>query len=754
MRKKETKKDSNKEDSKINRELLISLLNKGKAKAYNFKQLARKMGLADAKSKSQLAIVLEKMMKVGDISEIGNGYFKFNKKSNTVTGRVDYVNAKFAFVISEEYEADIWVSSRDLNYALDGDIVKVAIHKELSEGKKAEGEVVEIVQRAKKDIVGKIELSARYAFVVPDSRKMFYDIFIPQEQLKDVKHGDKVIVELTQFPGKDKNPVGSIKEVLGASGDNDVEMHAIMAEFGLPYAFPEKLEEMAEIISTEISKEEIKRRRDFRNTLTFTIDPVDAKDFDDALSIKKLPDGNWEIGVHIADVTHYVQEETWLDKEALNRATSVYLVDRVVPMLPEKLSNNLCSLRPNEDKLTFSAVFELTEEGDILKEWFGKTIIHSARRFSYEEAQEIMDAGAGDHVAELHLMNNIAKKLKDQRFKKGAIGFETVEVRFKLDEKGKPLGIIPKIRKDAHKLIEEFMLLANKRVAEHVYNLKKGKEKYTMVYRTHDYPDPEKINTFSIFAKKFGYELQAGEDNIAEALNKLVVDIEGKPEQNVLQSLAIRTMAKAKYTTEAEIHFGLAFKHYSHFTSPIRRYPDMMAHRLLQQYLEGGKSADQEVYEAKCEHSSDMEKRAADAERASIKYKQAEFMMNAEEKDFAGIVSGVTEWGVFVEIIETKCEGMIRMVDLDDDFYEFDADNYRIIGRHNKRMITLGDEVSVRVKQVNLERRTIDLVFADRVPSTKKKARFDDNSGTKENRFSGGKDKDKGRRRGGNGRKS
>lgn len=712
---KKSRKNKEKELKKIAREEVLALINSGKSKPFSLKQLARKMGLRDMKSRNELASALDGLFKSGKIQQLKNGTFRSSKEVTYVTGKVDHVNPKFAYIVSDELEEDVWVSQKDLNYALDGDLVKVAVHKSAIYGRKPEGEVVEILQRTKKEFVGKVELSTRFAFVIPDNRKMYYDIFIPNEDIKDAKNGEKVIVEITEWPGRDKNPVGFIKEVLGAAGDNDVEMHSIMAEFGLPTKFPEKVEDHANKIEAGITEKEVEKRRDFRDITTFTIDPVDAKDFDDALSIRKLEKTTdtdetiWEIGVHIADVTHYVRPNTVVENEASERATSVYLVDRVIPMLPEKLSNELCSLRPNEEKLTFSAVFEMTEKGKILKEWFGRTIIYSDRRFHYDEAQEIIDNGQGDFVSELSTLNNIALKLRKERFKKGAIGFETIEVRFKLDEKGKPLGVIPKIRKDAHKLIEEFMLLANRRVAEFVYGMKKGKNKNTMVYRTHDYPDQDKLKAFSVFAKKFGHNIKPDEENISNALNQLVEDIEGKPEQNVLQSLAIRTMAKAIYTTEPEIHFGLAFKHYTHFTSPIRRYPDMMVHRLLQHYLEGGESADKNYYEDQCEHSSEKERKAAEAERASIKYKQAEYMMSVDDKEFEGIVSGVTEWGIFVEIVETKCEGLVRMSDLDDDYYEFDPDNYRIIGRKNKKMITLGDDVKVTVKQINLEKRTIDL---------------------------------------------
>lgn len=462
-----------------------------------------------------------------------------------------------------------------------------------------------------------------------------------------------------------------------------------MAEFDLPFRFHEKVINESKKIEEEITKEEVNKRWDFRQVTTFTIDPEDAKDFDDAISFRKLESGNYEIGVHIADVTHYVKPGSILDQEAYDRATSVYLVDRTIPMLPERLSNELCSLRPHEDKLTFAAVFEIDDKVKIKKEWFGRTIIHSDVRFSYEEAQVILEKGRGELADELRILNDLAKKLRSERFKKGAVNFETTEVKFKLDEKGKPLAVIPKVRKDAHKLIEEFMLLANRQVATFVYNIKKGKEKNTFVYRIHDYPDPEKVKNFSVFARQFGHKMNVDETSISSSLNKLMSEIEGKPEQNILEQLAIRTMAKAKYSTDVKGHFGLAFEHYSHFTSPIRRYPDMMAHRMLQHYLDEGKHINKNEYEEKCVHSSEREKRAADAERASIKYKQVEFMASAEKKPYEGLISGVTEWGIYVEIIETKCEGMVRLADMTDDFYEFDEKNYRITGRKNRKVYTL-----------------------------------------------------------------
>jgi ribonuclease R len=710
-KKSNTSKQSAKGNLPLLKQKVYELLNQNVTQSYSIRQIIRKFGVRDKKSKELVVEAVLTMENNGTIMQLSNGSFKSVKELTEISGRVDYVNPRFAFIVSEETEIDVKVYSKNLKNALDGDIVRVQIISTGEDGR-SEGEVLEIVKRSRSEFVGRLEMSPRFAFVVPDNKKMYQDIFVPLEKVKGAKHQDKVIVKMLVWPGKDKSPTGEVIDVLGAAGDNTAEMHSIMAEFGLPFYFDKRIIEEAEKIDEGITEKEISKRRDMRDVTTFTIDPDDAKDFDDALSIQKLENGNYEIGIHIADVSHYVVPNTILDEEAFNRATSVYLVDRTIPMLPERLSNGLCSLRPKEDKLTFSAIFEIDEEANVISEWFGRTVIHSDRRFSYEEAQERIENQSGDFAEEILTLNALAKKLKEYRFRKGAINFETVEVKFKLDENGKPLGVYPKVRKDAHKLIEEFMLLANKKVAEFVYGMKKGKVKNTFVYRTHDHPDPEKLNTFAIFAQKFGHKVQMEEEKVSRSLNQLIEDIEGKPEQNVLSSLAIRTMAKAKYTTEAKGHFGLAFDHYSHFTSPIRRYPDVMAHRLLQHYLDGGASAEKDRYEERCIHSSDMEKRAADAERASIKYKQVEFMQSVEDKVFDGIVSGVTEWGVYVEIVETKCEGMVRMADIEDDFYEYDEKNFRIIGRRNKRIITLGDKVQVTVKKTDIDRRTIDLEFA------------------------------------------
>jgi ribonuclease R len=635
-----------------------------------------------------------------------------NTKGTVLKGTVDHVNPRFAYIVTGiEGQKDVYIKTNDLHTALHGDKVEIEVFKKRN-GENPEGKVINILDRARTRFVGRVEITKNYAFVIPDFKKIYQDFFIYTENINGAQTNDKVVIEVTSWhESGDKNPEAKVVEILGKTGENEAEIHSIMAEFDLPFRFPENITAEANLITEGFTEEEIKRRRDYRKILTFTIDPEDAKDFDDALSFQKLDNGNYEIGVHIADVTHYVRPGTQLDADAFDRATSVYLVDRTVPMLPEKLSNGLCSLRPHEDKFTFAAIFEMNDKGKVLNEWYGKTIIHSDHRFSYEGAQEVIESRKGQFAEELHLLNTIALALRKERLAKGAVNFETTEVKFKLDEKGKPLAVIPKIRKDAHKLIEEFMLLANKGVATFVFNIKKGGAKNTFVYRTHDYPDPEKVADFAKFARQFGHKLEVEERSISRSLNSLMDEIEGKPEQNVLQSLAVRAMAKAKYTTDAKGHFGLAFDHYSHFTSPIRRYPDMMVHRMLQHYLDGGKPFNKTEYEEKSMHSSEREKRAADAERASIKYKQVEFMSMAENKLYDGIISGVTDFGIFIEIIETKCEGMVRLADMKDDFYEYDEKAYRVIGSRRKKVYRLGDKVQVWIKKTDVDRRMIDLSF-------------------------------------------
>lgn len=645
---------------------------------------------------------------------------RHDSHADTIVGTVALATDKFAFVISEESESDVRVFTDRLKFAMHGDTVRLRLRG--SRDGRPVGDVVEVIKRVRPEVVGRLQVRGGIGFVKPDNRKMYFDVFVPFESLHGAADGEKVLVRVTEFPeDASRSPMGEVVRSFGQAGGNEAEINAIMAEFGLPFEFPAEVEEESESISEVIPAAEIERRRDFRHITTFTIDPADAKDFDDALSIQKLENGHWEIGVHIADVTHYVRPGTALEEEAKHRATSVYLVDRVIPMLPERLSNGLCSLRPNEDKLTFSAVFELDENGKLYESWFGKTIIHSDRRFAYEEAQERIEGLDSDYTTEIQLMNSIAKKLCATRFKQGAISFETQEVKFKLDENGKPLGVYVKERKDAHKMIEEFMLLANRKVAEFVFKLKARKPRFTMVYRVHEAPDPDRLQTFALFAKKFGHNLDlANPKKISTELNDLSMEVMGRPEQNVLQTLAVRTMSKAIYTTEPLGHFGLAFEHYSHFTSPIRRYPDMMAHRLLEHYLEGGKNVDVEPVEEECKHSSEREKVAASAERASIKYKQVEFMSEVIGETFTGVVSGLTERGMYVEIEENKCEGMVRLSEIPGDHFELDRDNYRIVGQRSKRIIQFGDELQVIVKSANLLDRTIDFELVDNRPDAVK----------------------------------
>ncbi|HKG06811.1 MAG TPA: ribonuclease R [Pedobacter sp.] len=693
-------------------QLISDVLEKSKNEALNYKQVSSKLNILDQAGRETILDILKEQAKNGIFLEPQKGKFRLKDLKTFVTGKVDMTADGSAFVVpDDEFEKDIFVSARKLHNALNGDAVKVYIYAKKS-GRKNEGEVVEIIKRAKTDFIGVIRISERFAFVNVDDRKMLHDIFVPLTDLSGAKNGQKVQVTITDWPEGAKNPIGKIATILGEQGENNTEMNAILAQYGFPLAFPAEVEREADAIPEEISPKDIEGRRDFRDTVTFTIDPADAKDFDDAISFKKLPGGNYEVGVHIADVSHYVIPNSHLDKEAYSRATSVYLVDRVIPMLPERLSNGVCSLRPNEDKLCFAAVFELDDQANIVSEWFGRTVIHSNRRFSYEEAQEVIENKAGDFSEEILKLNELAYILRDRKFKNGAISFESTEVKFKLDETGKPIGVYVKERKDAHKLIEDFMLLANKKVAEFVAKKGKGKKKYTFVYRSHDSPNLENLGNFALFAARFGYKINTKSDKeIAKSLNYLMEDVEGKKEQNVLTQLAIRSMAKAVYTTKKTSHYGLAFDHYTHFTSPIRRYPDVMVHRLLASYLNDGKSANEEEYEAASSHSSTMEKRAADAERASIKYKQAEYLEENIGNTFTGIISGVTEWGMYVEIIENKCEGMIRLRDIADDFYVLDEKNYCIIGQRKKKKYQLGDEVRVKVKKVDLAKRQIDFTL-------------------------------------------
>ncbi|MCF8378855.1 MAG: ribonuclease R [Bacteroidales bacterium] len=694
-------------------------------KTFNYKQLSKILEIKNDPERQLVVRILRDLKDNDHLEEMSPGKYRLKSRAGYVVGKIDIAQAGYGFLVSEDMDEDIMIPRNLLHTALDGDTVKVYVYPVRKKRGRPEGEVVQILERSRTNFVGTIEISDQFAFLIIDSKKMPYDLFIPLEKLKGAKNGQKAIARITSWPEKVKNPFGEVVEVLGNPGENDVEMHAILAEFDLPNHFPDEINAAAELISDKITSEDIAERRDFRGVPTFTIDPHDAKDFDDALSIKKLKNGNYEVGVHIADVTHYVKTNSDIEDEAFERATSVYLVDRVVPMLPERLSNYICSLRPNEEKLCFSAVFEINEEAVVINEWIGRTIILSDQRYSYEEAQKIIEGGEGKLKNEILILHKLAQILRGKRYQKGAISFDSIEVKFNLDDKGKPIGVYFKEQKESNQLIEEFMLLANRTTAEFVHNKGKyiqerkvsqtdyGKPK-TFVYRIHAEPNPEKLETFNRFISKFGHsiELAAGV-KMSKSINKLLDKVEGSPEQHLIETLAVRSMAKAKYSTDNIGHYGLAFPFYTHFTSPIRRYPDMMVHRMLASYLAKGESKNKKKYEQKCLHSSEMEKRAMDAERASVKYKQAEFMQDKVGREFDAIISGLTEWGIYAEIIENKCEGMISVQSLQDDFYEFDEDNYQLKGRNTRKVFQLGDPIKIEVRSVNLAKRLIDYSLAE-----------------------------------------
>ena len=717
---------------------ILSILKKERNKSFNYKQIASRLGVNDASSRNQIIKKLAQLKAKGEIEEVNRGKFKAIVTTEYFTGILDLSSKGNGYVISDDFEDDVFIASNNLNKALDGDEVEFYAYRRKHRGKQ-EGEITNIIKRAKSEYVGTIQIHDKknYAFVVADSTKMYTDIFVPINKTKKAEDGDKVLVTLTDWPENASSPYGKVVEVLGKPGEHSTEIHSILAEYGLPHEFPHEVEAYANKLDTSITKEEISKRRDMRKDLTFTIDPKDAKDFDDALSFKVLENGLYEIGIHIADVSHYVKPDTILDEEAYERATSIYLVDRVVPMLPERLSNGACSLRPHEEKYTFSAVFKMNDKCEIKDQWFGRTVTYSDARFAYEEAQAIIEQNnkfalssrvksrdlitkipqnvsltgktynTKPEIAEaVMVLDRLAKKMRSKRMRSGAISFDKVEVKFNLDDEANPTGVFFKTSKDANKLIEEFMLLANKKVAEFV-----GKQnpKKTFVYRVHDEPDEAKLSQLQTIVGRFGHKLNFKDRNsIASSLNKLLTDVVGKKEQNLVDTLTIRTMSKAEYTTQNIGHYGLAFQYYSHFTSPIRRYPDVMAHRLLQHYLDGGKSANEEIYEEKCKHSSNMEYLATKAERDSIKYMQIRFMQDHQDEEFRGVISGVTDWGIYVEIIANKCEGMVSVRDMKDDTYDFDQDHYAMIGRNTHNMYQLGDDVIVKVKNTDLIKKHLD----------------------------------------------
>ncbi len=705
---------------------ILNILKENKNLSFNHKQIASKLGVNDASSRNQIIKNLHKLTAQKEVEEIERGKFKIVISTDYFIGSVDMASRGNAYVVSDDFNEDIFISSKNRKKALHGDTVEIYIYKRKQKGNK-EGEITQIIKRARSEYVGVVQMNNKFAFVVADSNKMPVDIFIPLSKTSEAQNGDKVLVTLQDWPEKADCPNGVITKILGKPGDHNTEIHSILAEYGLPNEFPKEVEDYANNIDTSITKEEISKRRDMRNTLTFTIDPKDAKDFDDALSFKKLQNGNYEIGIHIADVSYYLKEGTILDDEAYERATSIYLVDRVVPMLPEVLSNNACSLRPNEEKFTFSAVFEINNLAVIEKQWFGRTVTYSDARFSYEEAQYIIESKLCKIPEDISItnkpyeitkptknaiikLNELAKIMRKKRMNAGAISFDKVEVKFNLDEINNPIGVFFKTSKDANKLIEEFMLLANRKVAEFIGKQTPPK---TFIYRVHDEPNNVKLQNLQRIVSQFGYQLNfQSKTTTSNSLNTLLKNVKGKKEQNLVDTLAIRCMSKAEYSTKNIGHYGLAFDYYSHFTSPIRRYPDVMVHRLLHYYLDGNKDSNEVVYEEKCKHSSNMESLATKAERDSIKYMQVKYMKEHKEDQFLGVISGVTEWGMYVEIINNKCEGMVRIRDIKGDFYKFSSEDYSLIGERTNIKYQLGDQVNVRVKKADLLKKHLDFVLS------------------------------------------
>ncbi|OWK74960.1 ribonuclease R [Flavobacteriaceae bacterium JJC] len=691
--------------------LILGFMNKQSSKIYNYKQIADGIDYKNPRQRELVIQSLHKLLSDERIKEVEKGKYIINLHiEGTLTGIIDFNQAGNAYVNVDGMDGDVFIHSKNVKDALQGDKVLIVTYH--FKGRKLEGSVLEVIERNRDEFVGTFQLIKHkdFGFVVCDKKTINTDIFVPKGKIGGAQDGDKVVVKMTDWKAGEKNPEGEIIKVLGAPGEHETEIHSILAEYGLPYSFPEEVEKEADEIDRQIHESEVAKRRDMRKICTFTIDPKDAKDFDDALSIQKLENGNWEVGVHIADVSHYVVPGTLLDDEAYDRATSVYLVDRVVPMLPEVLSNDVCSLRPNEDKYTFSAVFEINDNSEVLKEWFGRTVIHSDRRFSYEEAQERIETGTGDLAEEILVLDRLAKTLRKRRIDNGAITFDRSEVRFNLDENSEPIGVYFKISKDSNHLIEEFMLLANRKVSEFISLNRKGEPTgNTFIYRIHDDPDPAKLEALREFVSTFGYKMDlANTKKVAQSLNKLLNDVKGKGEENMIETLAMRSMSKAVYSTNPIGHYGLGFEYYSHFTSPIRRYPDLIAHRLLQHYLDGGKSPNKEEIEEKSKHCSSMERLAADAERDSIKFMQVKFMEKHLGQEFTGVISGVADFGFWVQIPENGAEGLIKLRDLMDDSYSYDAKNHLVQGARTGNQYQLGDEVKIKVMKANLIQKQLD----------------------------------------------